>query len=158
MGLGLLSTGYGLYTGSQMMKLAKEQAARADPFGPYRSGYAQQLNDLMANPTSVTSQPGYKFGLEQGEQGVSRAAAKQGLNLTPAESLALKQYDQNYAQSYYQNQVSTLSNLAGAGIPPTSGATALGGSIAGTQLIGSSLGNLGYMVGRNDQPGAPPGA
>ena len=147
-GLSALSAGYGLYTGQQMMNLSKNQAKNADPFGPNRAQYGAQLNALMQNPNLVTNIPGYKFGLEQGEQGVSRLAAQQGLNLTPQQALEIKKYDQQYASQQFQSYEQMLANLAGANIQPTSGATALAGSVAGAQLTGSGLGTLGSMAGR----------
>lgn len=151
-GLGLsgLSAGYGIYTGMQLQELAKKQAAQSDPFGPYRAQYATQLNALMANPSSVTNTPGYQFGQQQGEQGVSRLAAQQGLNLTPEQALAIQQFNQQYAGQQFQTQEQMLAQLAGGTLPPTSAATSLLGSATGASLIGSSLGTLGSAAGRTN--------
>ena len=43
-----------------------------DPFAPYRQTYADQLNALISQPASVTSTPFYQFGMQQGQQALTR--------------------------------------------------------------------------------------
>lgn len=91
-----------------------------DPFAQYRTGYANQLQSLMNNPGKVQSLPGYQFGLQQGNQALERNAAASGQLRSGGEQIALQQYNQNYANSYYNNMLSQLSQLSGATQAPLS--------------------------------------
>ena len=99
-------------------------SAMADPFGKYRSMYADQLNALMTNPSLTMSTPGYQFGLGQGLQGINRVSAKAGQNFSGNTAIALNNYAQNYGLSSYDTQVNRLAGLAGATQNPSSAATA----------------------------------
>jgi len=137
------STAYGLYNANQI----RQQAQGLDAMAPYRAGYAAQLAALQANPGSVTSLPGYQFGMDQGSQALQRAAAAQGYTGSGNAQIALQQYGQNYANQYLQQQQQYLAGLAGGSNPASVQGTALA-----AQLAGQSLGSLGY--GLNRQYGA----
>ena len=137
LGLGLGSTAYSIYGAQQLQKAGKDAAAQADPFGPYRAQYAQQLGALEANPTSIESDPSYAASV----QAVRRAMAKGGYTMSGNELTALQQ---NFGQQFQQREQS-LAGLAGANIGPNPG-LALQGQVAGTQLMGNSFANLGYMA------------
>ena len=139
------STAYGLYNANQI----RQQAQRLDAMAPYRAGYAAQLAQLNANPGSVTSLPGYQFGMDQGSQALQRAAAAQGYTGSGNAQIALQQYGQNYANQYLQQQQQYLAALAGGSNP-----AAVQGTALAAQLAGQSLGSLGY--GLNRQYGATP--
>ncbi len=91
-----------------------------DPFAQYRGQYANQLNQLMANPASITSTPGYQFNMQQGQQALNRQAAQTGQQQSGAQQIALQQYNQGFAGSYLNNQLSQLSQLSGATQSPLS--------------------------------------
>ncbi len=112
---GILGIGQGLFGMNQARKLGK---LNADPFGPYRDQYAQQLAQLQADPSSITNIPGYKFGLDQGLIGRQRALASGGYSGSGNELIGLEQYAQDYAGRYYSNEVARLAGLAGADIRP----------------------------------------
>lgn len=142
---GLWSAGsgiYGLYQSDQLKKQAAKYAQQADPFGPYRSGYAQQLQGLMNDPSGVTKLPGYEAGL----QAVQRSMAAQGYNGSGNMMAALSKY----GGDFYNNAVSQLSGLAGANINPANGAMiGLQGSAGGANLALNSLGLIGKgLVGQ----------
>lgn len=136
---GLWSAGsglYGLYQSSQLKKQAQKYAAAADPFGPYRSQYADQLSALTRDPSGITKMPGYEAGL----QAVQRSMAAQGYNGSGNMMTALSKY----GGDFYNNAVSQLSGLAGAGINPANGASiGLSGQAGGDNLALNSLGLIG---------------
>jgi hypothetical protein len=132
----LLSSLYGIYQGTQTQK----GSANADPFAPYREGYAKQLQGLMTNPSSVTSLPGYKAGLDQAEQTLTRQSASQGLTGSGATAAALAQLGGTYETNFYNNQIQTLAGLAGAGSTGAGGAAQM--NTGGANTINSSINNL----------------
>ena len=157
--------GLGAYNASQQSGIASEQESLAAQqqqqssivFGE-QQGYAKMLNDLISNPSSVTSLPGYQFNLDQGTQAVSRQmAAGQNLGST-AEGIALTQYGQNYASSAYTTQAQLLASLAGLNVNPTSGLSGASSSLSGASAannatfnqVGSLLASAGYSNATNN--------
>ena len=135
-GWNILSGLYGLNQSRQLADLASKASERADPFGPYRAGYAQQLAALSANPSLITKQPGYAAGLEA----VRRSLAAQGYQGSGNMMAALSQY----GQKFLGDEQNRLATLAGAGFNPASaGQLNLEGNISAAQLLGSSLNRLG---------------
>jgi hypothetical protein len=87
----------------------KGQQAQGSDF----SGYQNQLNNLLANPSSVAQTPGYQFAMDQGNQAINRSAAAGGA-LNSGNVLAeLSKYGQGMASQGYNQQVNTLSGLMG---------------------------------------------
>lgn len=132
---------YGLMNANQLQGMAKDAFSQANPFGGYRAMYGQQLADLMNNPSSVTSLPGYQFEFGQGQQAVERGMSK--YRDSGNEAIALQEYGQGFAGQYLQQQEQLLSGLAGANITPNQG-PAMQGYLSGTNLAGSALNNLAY--------------
>lgn len=145
--LALGSSVYGIMTAQQIKEMAAKAAAQQDPFAKQRAGYATQLAALDANPSSVTSLPGYKFGLEQGEQAISRRAAASGFSGSGNEAIALKQYDQMYAGQYLSSEQQRLAQLAGAQFAPTGGNTQLTGELGSADIMNRALASTGYVFG-----------
>ena len=85
-----------------------------DPFASSRGQYATQLNNLMANPGSVTQTPGYQFGMNQGVEALNRNYASTGQGGSGAQQVGLQNFAQGYAGQQYNNQVSNLAQLSGA--------------------------------------------
>jgi hypothetical protein len=116
MGLGgyaqIGSSALGLYQGQQM----KGMAGAADPFGKYRGGFAQQLQALMANPSSVTKTPGYQAGMDAAQQSLTRNLASQGLTGSGTAAEALTKFGAEYQGQQYQQQIQNLMGLSGANI------------------------------------------
>src|SRR5208282_3163689 len=94
-----------------------------------QQGYESQLNKLIADPSSVTSLPGYQFNLSQGEQSVARQFGPQAGS--GAEGAALTQYGQNYAMNTFNQQSNLLMNLAGINVNPAGGLAASSSSLSG---------------------------
>ncbi len=138
-----------IYQSEQLRKMLPQLLAQNDPFGSQRGQYQQQLQQLMANPSSVTSLPGYQFQFDQGQQALQRQMAAGGYGGTGAApgtgggsgnyGTALTQYGQGFAQNFYQQQLANLSGLSGANIQP--------GNIAGNAIAGTSAANQGTLGG-----------
>ena len=107
---GLLGGALGMFQGSGN----QSQSRQLDPFGPSRSMYVDQLNQLMNNPSSVTSLPGYQFGLDQGEQALTRNLASQGLTGSGTAAAAIPEFAGEYASNAFQRQLQNLMSLSGA--------------------------------------------
>lgn len=134
-GINVLSGLNGIRQSRMLADLARRSSERADPFGPYREGYAQQLAALSANPSLITKQPGYAAGLEA----VRRSLAAQGYQGSGNMMAALAQY----GQKFLGDEQNRLATLAGAGFNPASaGQLNLEGNISAAQLLGSSLNRL----------------
>ena len=91
---------------------------------------------------TIANTPGYQFNLAQGNLGVQRNLASQGLLNSGAAGKAIAQYNQGLASNYQQNYVGGLQSLAGLGIQ-SNATTAASGANAANQ-IGS-----GYAYGGN---------
>jgi len=132
---------YGLYGSTQLNSAAQGVLSQSDPFASSRPAYVNQLNALMANPSSVTSTPGYEFLMGQGVQAIDRsAAAPGGVGLgSGGEMQALEQYGQGLASSFYQTDLQNLMQLSGANFPPANPAQAL-------SALGGAQGSLGSSI------------
>jgi hypothetical protein len=118
-----------LGTAHLSMSDAQRAAGIADPFGGQRGQYQTQLNsymgansvnpgqvtagsnnalsmlnNLLQNPQSLTTMPGYQFGLNQALEGVNRGAGASGLLNSGNRLAALQDRGEGYAQSW-QNQI-----------------------------------------------------
>ena len=87
---------------------------------PTQEGYQQYLQQQQQqnNPDFqkiLSSQPGYQFQLDQGNQMVQRNLAAKGLLNSGAAGKALTQYGQGVAQNYAQQYTGGLQSLAGLG-------------------------------------------
>lgn len=111
---------------------------RAD-YAPYREAGTKALGQLQTEidtPTTasdVTSDPGYQFGLSQGQLGLDRKAAAAGGRVSGAALKAASEYATNYATTGYnaayqrrQDRLNRLASLANIGQTATSGSAAAG--------------------------------
>ena len=141
-GGGLLSTIGGIESimqGVGMMGASKN----ADPYGPYRANAASQLSSLSSDPSSIMKNPGYQFGMQQGEQALTRSLASGGYLGSGNAAIALEQYGQTYAGQMLSQEQARLANLAGANQSPAQGAVAGAGmNNMGWGQIGSGIGQL----------------
>lgn len=125
---------YGLYLANK-----SRQASGQYKGDPHRSEYEDQLAALMANPNSVSSMPGYQFGMDEGRKAIQRQGAASGSG--GREAVALARYTPAYAQTAYQQQVSNLMNAARSGQPS---GNALQGNLASAELVSRALASIGY--------------
>jgi hypothetical protein len=129
--------------------------------------------NLLANPSKITSDPGYQFGLDQGTKALNSQAAARGSYYSGAQLKALNQFGQDYGQTKFDNALNRYGNLAGLGQVGTSqigqagqqyasqaGQNVIGAgdargaaSMAGYNAWGEALNNLlGYGQYRNRNP------
>lgn len=151
---------YGLYEADKMKDMAKDAYKASDPFGKYRSVYGDQLLALMADPSSITKRPGYQFQFDQGAEAVQRKLASKGYGGSGNMGVALTEYGQNFASSYFDKEATRLATLAGANISPNF-SSSLGGYASGIDTASAALASLGYAsvyAGGASQgtPGASP--
>lgn len=118
--------------------------AAADPFAPQRAQYQSMLSDFMSGKTQ-TSDPSYKWRLDQGNQNLERQQAKLGVMGSGQQAKELLDYGQSSASTEFQNEYSRLSRLAGADVGSPSSA----GSIQNQQFQQqqASAGAVGSAVG-----------
>lgn len=64
---------------------------------------AQQANLNTFDPSGITSDPGYKFNLDQGNQGIQRQLAASGLSQSGAALKAATKFNQDYATNSFNN-------------------------------------------------------
>jgi len=111
----------------------------ADPYAQYRSQAASQLQNLLANPNTITSTPGYQFNLQQGLQAQGAKQAAQGNLVSGGALLQSQQFGQQYATSSLQQQQALLAQLSGASQAPAGAAQAQQGinfGQTGAQALG----------------------
>jgi hypothetical protein len=70
---------------------------------------------LLKNPGSITSDPGYQFGLTQGDRSIGSQAAAHGNYYSGATLKALDRFGQDYAGSKFDQSLNRYGNLAGLG-------------------------------------------
>ncbi len=121
-------------------------SSAADPFAPWRRGYANQLAEIMNNPKGTLPYlPGYQAGLDA----IQRSSAAIGHLGSGNLAIAL----QKYGGDVYAKQVDILSNLAGAysGSPATAGQLQQQGQVNRTNLIGQGLNSISGGLTRYGQ-------
>ena len=122
----------------------------ADPYAQYRSQAAGQLQNLLADPNTITSTPGYQFNLQQGLQAQQAQQAAQGRLVSGGGLLQAQQYGQQYATSSLQQQQNLLATLSGANQSPAGAAQAqqginfgqAGAGALGLQQLASGASNV----------------
>ena len=96
----------------------------ADPYAAYRPQAASQLQNLLSDPSTITSTPGYQFNLQQGLQAQQAQQAAQGSLVSGGALLQAQQFGQQYATSNLQQQQALLAQLSGATQSPAGAAQA----------------------------------
>jgi len=100
----------------------QDAAQAADPFGPLRSLYGQELGLQYGNlqrfdPNDVTGDPEYQFQLEQGMGAINKGAAASGMLGSGTRLMDLQKYGQGLASSFadrsYNRKASLLQMLGG---------------------------------------------
>lgn len=116
---------------------------RADnqPLLDLRNQTLPQINALMADPSSITSDPGYQFGLDQGMKSLDQSAASRGMLYSGAQMKGAQQFGQDYAGTKLTDSLNRLMGVAGLGQVGASG-NAQAGQNYGTN-VGNTLQNMG---------------
>jgi hypothetical protein len=127
-----------VYSASQAHGIASQAEGQSRTVFGEQQAYEQQLQALIADPSSVTKLPGYQFQFDEGVRAVERSSAANGFLGSGNEMTALTQYGQGLASNFYTTQANLLAQLAGITAP--SSPAQLGGVAAGAQ--GSSANQL----------------
>lgn len=125
--------------------MAQYNQTRADN-APFREAGLAALNKLSAAPafsfdgSNVATDPGYQFGLQQGQAGLTNSAAARGGLLSGAALKAASQYNTDYATTKFNdayNRALTTSNTNNNRLA----------SIAGVgQVATNAIGNAGQAM------------
>lgn len=143
---GLLDSWLSYEMGDQAAEDYAAAAAAANPFGPHREQYAQQLNNLYADPSSVENLPGYQFQFDQGMKALNRSSAAKGNRLGGKAMYEAQEFGQGLASQMRQQEIENLYRLSGANIAP--GGTQFQAN-AGSQRwqgIQEGFGTLGHAI------------
>lgn len=109
-------------------------------------GFGSLLDQFTGQ--DLAAEPGYAFGLGEGEKALQRGASRNGMRLSPATMKALLRFNEDYAGTKYndaftrdlqnkQNTFNMLSGVSGTGQAATS---------AGAQLGQQSTSNIGNYL------------
>lgn len=90
------------------------QANQAEnkPLVDMRNSVLPQIQNLLQNPSSITSQPDYQFGLQQGANRMNNRAAASGNYYSGAQMKAANQYGQDYAGTKLDQSLNRLMGVA----------------------------------------------
>lgn len=146
----VVSAGVDLYEGSQQQKIANTELGMAQTTQGEQQYYNSMLQQLIANPSSVSSLPGYQFQLSQGSAAVADQMAASGFAGSGNEAAALTSFGQGLASSFYGQQANLLASLSGvtaASSPAQSANVATGASATSTATLNNMLAQLGASYG-----------
>ena len=147
---GVASAGAAIYGSTKSAGIANAELGMAETTFNEQQGYASQLQQLINNPSSVTSLPGYQFQFNQGSQAVARQMAASGFGGSTNEADALTQFGQGLASSFYQQQSSLLASLSGLTSPSSPaqlGSVASSAQASSNSQLNSALASLGVLGG-----------
>lgn len=126
----LLNAGLGVWSSNKAADAQRDAAAqsnallekmydttRADnlPALQARNAGLTGYQNLLKDPSSVTSDPGYQFGMKQGIAAYDNSGAARGMRLSGAQAKGLTRFGQDYAGTKYDNSLTRYGNLAGLG-------------------------------------------
>ena len=134
---------YGMKTSRDISKAAERAATMQDPFGPQRAQYQGQLSALMADPSKITTMPGYSAGL----QAVERKMASQGYLGSGNMMTALSEY----GGGFFDKEAARLATLAGANIAPSGGGALVTGKTAAADTASKALASMGFGARQIEQ-------
>jgi hypothetical protein len=149
----IATSAYGAYSskkaGDKMARLGNQQAAR-------QAYYDDQLRSLLADPSKIYNDPGYKEAFSQGTQAVERSASAQGFTGSGNAAIALQQFGQSFASDYLRQQQQLLASLSGAQNNPAQAMSAGANANANAySQLGNTLASLGYTLGKDSDGSYP---
>lgn len=149
-GIGAAGVGTSAYEASQQGSIAGEELGMAKTTAGEQQYYNSLLQQLIANPSSVSSLPGYQFQLSQGSAAVADQMAAGGFAGSGNEAAALEKFGQGLASSFYGQQTSLLASLSGVtapSSPASSASAATSASATSTETLNNLLSQLGVAAG-----------
>lgn len=135
--LSILSGVYG-------MNLASNARDEMDPFRSERPYYQDRLRELEQNPSLITQRPGWQTGVNT----INREMASRGYLGGGNQAIGLSRF----SGDFYNQEMNRLAALAGSHVTPGAGMGIY------TNLIGQSLGSIGYGMGNMGNRGAGSGS
>lgn len=135
-------------TGRALDETGREYDTTRSDYAPWREAggraltqYESEINGTTT-PADVMADPGYQFGLDQGQRALDRKTAAGGGRVSGAALKSAADYATNYATTGYQaayqrrqDRLNRLATLANVGQTAVAGTTS-----AGTTLNGQSVG------------------
>ena len=120
----ILSLIGGIQGSGDLQKIAQT----ADPWGPQRGQYQTKLNDFMANPASIFTDPAFQAAENVGAENISRQAGAAGLASSGNRLAELFKFGQSSALDFEKQKFNELADLAGvnAGSPVAAAGLATG--------------------------------
>lgn len=143
----------GQYYGNALGKLEGAYNEGRTSLLPYYTGGLEGLDtyqNILADPSQITNDPGYQFRLNQGLEAVDRRFGR--MRNSGNRAIALNDYAQNYATTELDSALSRALPLMSAGQGATNTLADLGYNYAGgiSNLMsnqGSNLANLAVSAG-----------
>jgi hypothetical protein len=141
-------------TGTEPVKrggapVVDEQSLRAEAKRLYEQGLSSgspgNVGELMKNFTGadLVNEPGFKFGLDQGNKAIENAARARGMSMSPATVKELLRYSNDYAGTKYGEAFNRdMSNR-------TTKYNFLTGTSGGGQQAAQTVGNAGMNMATN---------
>ncbi len=127
-----------------------QQRADLAPWREAGSGALGQIQALLADPSSLTSTPGYEFGLSQGVKALERSAPFRSGLYSGRAGQDLTRFGNDYGSTKLNESYNRLANLAGLGqVGATGSAMAAGqyGQTAGQNITGAGNAQASGTVG-----------
>jgi hypothetical protein len=107
--------GYGTEYANNLKGLSQNYA----PFAQTGLQANDALSKLIANPSSVSSLPGYQFDLQQGQQALDRSAAARGIGQSGRAAKDALRFGTGLADKTYGDQLARLMALNQQGLQAT---------------------------------------
>lgn len=143
---GVAAAGAGIYELSQSNSLEGQALGMAQTTQGEQQQYNAMLQQLIANPSSVTSLPGYQFDLSQGTKAVQAGMGASGFAGSGNEAAALTTFGQGLASSFYGQQTALLASLSGV-TNPSSPSQSINAGTSASALSSSNLSSLLNSLG-----------
>jgi hypothetical protein len=150
----VVGTGTGIYEATQAGKISGQAMGQSGTIFGEQQNYQALLAQLIANPSLVSSLPGYQFQFGQGIQAIQRANP----GATGQELTAATQFGQGLAGSFYTTQANLLAELSGITAPSSTaqlGSVATGARSSQASQINNLLAELGIGTGMYFGGGLP---
>lgn len=167
---GAITAGVGLAVGlgTTAYEMSQQNALQGSAIGMAQTTQGEQeyynslLQQLIANPSSVSTLPGFQFQLGTGEKAVADTMGASGFAGSGNEAAALTQFGQGLASTFYGQQAQLLASLSGvtnASSPAQGVSAATGAGALTTNTLSSLLNSLGFYgtLGKGLGTGAPAG-
>lgn len=145
------SVAVGAKAANDQKKLGKKATKGADRVLDKQDYYNQLLQELLANPQTITQDPGFNFSFSKGLEAVERSNAARGLTGSGNVSVDLLRFGEEFSSRFLQQRENLLAGLSGAQAA-SSPAQFIGAGVAAngsaTDILSSTLASLGYTFGR----------